>query len=134
MTARGMHGRFLLPLLLALGCGPVLADWVKVSSNEKSVFYLDGNMPKKMDNHILIRVLRDHTGPQFDHAAPYLSTIDDLEIDCGEKRVRRSYTADFAQPMGAGRPVYFEHGPMSWNYPPPNTIFKRIMDIACARH
>jgi hypothetical protein len=35
--------------------------------------------------------------------------------------------------MGGGKPVYTEHGPMSWNRASPNTIIKRIVEITCAR-
>jgi hypothetical protein len=120
-------------LLLLLACGHTMADWVRVSSNERSVFYLDSSISKKVEGHIMIKMVRDHLSVQVDRSAPYLSSKDELEVDCVGERVRRIYTSDHPQAMGGGKPVYTEHGPMSWNRASPNTIIKRIVEITCAR-
>jgi hypothetical protein len=120
-------------LLLALSCGSVTAAWVKVSSNEKSVFYMDSSVSKKVNEHVMIWMLRDHISLQYDRSAPYLSSKDELELDCSGGRIRRIYSSDHPQPMGAGKAIHTEHGPMSWNDVAPNTIIKRVLDIACAR-
>ena len=43
-----MNKHWLLSLLLALGCGPALADWVRISTSETSVFYIDSAIPPKV--------------------------------------------------------------------------------------
>ena len=43
-----MKKHLLLPLLLALGGGPALADWVRISTSETSVFYIDSAIPPKV--------------------------------------------------------------------------------------
>ena len=126
-----MNNKLFLSLLLTLSCGPGMAAWVKVASNEQSVFYLDSPVPKKVGTNVMIWILRDHTSPRFGDFGAYLSSKDQIEMDCSQQRIRRIYSADHPQPMGAGKFVHSEHGPMSWNPVAPNTIVKRIVAIAC---
>jgi len=126
-----MKNRFLWGLLLALGCSPAMAQWVKIASNESSVFYIDPSASKKVGDHVMILILRDHTSVQYDRAELYLSSKDEIEVDCTGRRVRRIYSSDHPQHMGRGNFVYSEHGPMSWNKAAPKTILRRIVDIAC---
>lgn len=120
-------------LLVAVTCGPAAADWVKVTSNEESVFYLDSSVSKKVGANVMIWVLRDHTSTRYGAAGPYLSSKDQIEVDCSAGRIRKIYSADHPQPMGLGKFVHSEHGPMSWNVASPGSIIKRIVNIACMR-
>ncbi len=126
-----MNKKLLFALLFAVGCGQAMADWVKVASNEQSVFYLDSAVSKKVGANVMIWILRDHTSPRFGGAGAHLSSKDQIEVDCSARRIRKVYSADYPQPMGAGKFVYSEHGPMSWNDVAPNTIIKRVVDRAC---
>ena len=126
-----MNQHLLLPLLLALGCGPALADWVRISTSETSVFYIDSAIPPKVGANVMVWILRDHSAPQVGAGGPFASSKDQIEIDCAGRRVRRIYSSDHPQAMGQGKMVHSEHGPMSWNLAGPNTIVKRIVDMAC---
>ena len=126
-----MNKHLLLPLLLALGCGPALADWVRISTSETSVFYIDSAIPPKVGANVMVWILRDHSAPQVGAGGPFASSKDQIEIDCAGRRVRRIYSSDHPQAMGQGKMVHSEHGPMSWNLASPNTIVKRIVDMAC---
>jgi predicted thioesterase len=129
---RKIKRHLLLALLLTvLSASPALAGWLKMASNEVSVFYLESPTPKKVGTHVMIRVLRDHTSAQFAGAGAYLSSIDEIEVDCERQRIRRLYSSDHPQHMGEGKFVNSEHGPMSWNAVVPGTIVQRIVDIAC---
>jgi hypothetical protein len=61
----------------------------------------------------------------------YVSSKDQIEVDCAGRRIRRLYSSDHPQPMGAGKAVHFEHGPMSWNFATPNSIASRMVNVAC---
>lgn len=126
-----MNKRVLLPLLWALVCGPVLADWVRISSSETSVFYIDSAISPKVGANVMVWVLRDHTTPQMGLGGPYASSKDQIEIDCAARRVRRIYASEHPEPMGKGKMVHSEHGPMSWNTVAPNTIMNRVVDTGC---
>lgn len=127
-----MNKKLVLSLLLALNCSQVMAEWVKISTSEKSVFYMDSSISKKVGSNVMIWLLRDHTSPQYDGTVLTLSSKDQIEVDCNGRRIRRIFSSSHPQRMGEGEPVHSEHGPMSWNDASPNTLAKRIVDIACA--
>ena len=110
-----------------------MADWVKLSHDEQTVFYIESKASKRDGDHVMIATLRDYAAARVDRARPYRSTRDEFEVDCGAKRIRRGYTADHAQGMGKGAVVHSEYGPLSWNFAPPNTVLRRIVDVACAQ-
>lgn len=118
--------------LLALGCCPAQADWVKVISTETSEFYLDTAMSDKIAGTLMIWILRNHNSPRMAPEGQYRSSKDRLEIDCKGRRVRLIYTSDHSNPMGEGKQVHFQHGPMSWNDVAQNPVFLRIVNIACS--
>lgn len=127
-----MNSKWFMSLLLAVSCGHAWADWVKVSNNESLAFYMDTAISKKVGSNVMIWVLRDHASVQRGSAGPYLSSKDQIEVDCRGRRIRRIYSSDHPQRMGEGKFVHSEHGPMSWNDVSPGTVIKRIADIACA--
>ncbi len=69
--------------------------------------------------------------PQFAPYGAYLSSKDQIELDCRGRRARRTYSSDHPQPMGQGALLHSEYGPMSWNDALPGTILGRVVDIAC---
>ncbi|WP_367848217.1 surface-adhesin E family protein [Rhodoferax sp. WC2427] len=126
-----MKKPLLLPLLWALACGPALASWVRIATSETSVFYVDSEIPPKVGANVMVWVLRDHTTPQVGPGGPYASSKDQIEVDCAARRVRRIYGSAHPEPMGQGKMVYSEHGPMSWNDVAPKTTMRRVVDMAC---
>jgi hypothetical protein len=105
--------------------------WIKVSTHATSTIYLDSATSKRVGNNIMIWLLRDYNGPQFDGTANYLSSKDQIEVDCYNQRVRRIYSSNHPQSMGGGDFVSSEHGPMSWNDVTGDSIIRRAIDIAC---
>ena len=132
-TIATMKKPLLLPLLCALACTPALADWVRVATSETSVFYIDSAVSPKVGANVMVWVLRDHTAPQVGAGGPYASSKDQIEVDCAARRVRRIYGSEHPEPMGKGKMVYSEHGPMSWNAVAPKTTMRRVVDMACMR-
>lgn len=128
-----MVKKLIFLLLLAVTGGHAMAEWVKLSHVEQSVFYMDSAVSKKAGDRVMVWILRDHAGLRFGPSGAYLSSKDEIEVDCPGRRLRRIYSSDHPQAMGAGKFVHSEHGPMSWNDAPPNTIGSRIVNVACRR-
>jgi hypothetical protein len=126
-----LHKRILLALVLAAACEQALAAWVKVAEASGSTVYLDPAVSGKVGDKVMVWLLRDHAETRFGTAGPYLSSKDQIEIDCPGRRVRRIYTSDHPKPMGEGRFVASEHGPMSWNDAQPRSIMGRVVELAC---
>jgi len=124
---------FLLLLLLAAFAGPVRAEWVKVASSEQDVFYLDTEPSEKFNANIMVWVLRDHLGVRYGPQGAYLSSKDQIEVDCRQRRIRLIYSSDHPQAMGRGKFIHSQHGPMSWNAVDPRSTLNRIVSVACAR-
>ena len=113
--------------------GPVVTagSWIKVSANATSSIYLDSTVSKRVGSNIMIWLLRDYNGPQYDGSVNYLSSKDQIEVDCSGRRVRRIYSSNHPQSMGGGAFVSSEHGPMSWNEVTWDSVIRRAVDIAC---
>jgi hypothetical protein len=126
-----LHKRILLALVLAAACEQALAAWVKVAEASGSTIYFDPAASKKVGDNVMVWLLRDHAETRFGTAGPYLSSKDQIEIDCRGRRVRRIYVSDHPKPMGEGRFVASEHGPMSWNDAQPRSIMGRVVELAC---
>jgi hypothetical protein len=126
-----LHKRILLALVLAAACEQALAAWVKVAEASGSTVYLDPAVSGKVGDNVMVWLLRDHAETRFGTAGPYRSSKDQVEIDCRGRRVRRIYTSDHPKPMGEGRFVASEHGPMSWNDAQPRSIMGRVVELAC---
>jgi len=125
--------RLLLAVILAAACGQALAAWVKVAEIAGSTVYLDSAASKKVGDNVMVWLLRDHHALRFGNGGPYLSSKDQIEIDCQGRRVRRIYASDHPKAMGEGRFVASEHGPMSWNDAQPRSVMARVVDLACVR-
>ena len=126
-----LHKRILLALVLAAACEQALAAWVKVAEASGSTVYLDPAVSGKVGDKVMVWLLRDHAETRFGTAGPYRSSKDQIEIDCRGRRVRRIYVSDHPKPIGEGRFVASEHGPMSWNDAQPRSIMGRVVELAC---
>jgi hypothetical protein len=99
-----MKNKLWFAVLLLSICSQGMADWVKISANEKSVVYMDPSQSKKVGSNVMIWLLRDHASAQFEGTAPSLSSKDQIEVECSGRRIRRIYSAAYAQHMGEGAP------------------------------
>ena len=119
-------------LALALASWQARADWVRVSSSQQSVFYIDSKKSPRVGDNVMIWVLRNHKAMQASQSLMVRSSKDQIEVDCAGRRIRRIFSSDHGRPMGEGPMLHSEHGPMSWNGVPPNSTVSRIVDVACA--
>ena len=122
----------LAAVALGLASWQVRADWVRVSSSQQSVFYIDSQKSPRVGDNVMIWVLRNHKAMQASQSLMVRSSKDQIEVDCAGRRIRRIFSSDHGRPMGEGPMLHSEHGPMSWNGVPPNSTVSRIVDVACA--
>ncbi len=106
-------------------------SWLKVSANSTSTIYLDSAVAKRVGSHIMVWLLRDYNATQYAGGVSYLSSKDQVEVDCAGFRIRRIYSSNHPQPMGGGEFVSSEHGPMSWNSVAQGDPMWRVLNIAC---
>jgi hypothetical protein len=112
---------------------PAWAEWIQVTRTDKDVFYLGSEKSEQFGANIMVWVLRDHVGPRYGPQGAYLSSKDQIEIDCRNRRIRLIYSSDHPQAMGEGKFIHSSHGPMSWNMVDPRSTLNRIVNLACAR-
>lgn len=120
-------------LLLTVFASPVRAEWLKVASTDQDVFYLGTEESEKFGANIMVWVLRDHVGVRYGTHGAYRSSKDQIEVDCQQRRIRLIYSSDHPEPMGRGKFIHSEHGPMSWNAVDPRSTLNRIVNVACVR-
>ena len=121
----------LIAALMATSGTAALADWVKVAETGQSVIYLDPAVSRKVGDNVMVWLLRDHADRRVGAGGPFRSSKDQVEVDCRARRVRLIYSSDHPKPMGEGRFVHSEHGPMSWNAAPAQSVMGRVVALAC---
>ena len=127
-----MKYKCMVAVVLAMGSLVAHAEWIRVSTTQQSVFYIDSNKSPKVGNNVMIWVLRDHKQMLPGQGLAVRSSKDQIEIDCAGRRVRRVFSSDHGRRMGEGPMLHSEHGPMSWNAVALHTPISRIADVACA--
>ena len=126
-----LHAPIFVVLLLAAASAHCATTWVKIADTDQSSVYLDSAVSQKVGDNVMVWLLRDHTSPRVGAAGPYLSSRDQVEVDCRGWRVRRIYSSDHPKTMGEGRFFHSEHGPMSWNAATPSSVMGRAVELAC---
>ena len=127
-----MKWKLVLAVVLALASLVAHAEWIRVSTTQQSVFYVDSKKSPKVGDNVMVWVLRDHKQMLPGQGLAVRSSKDQIEIDCAVRRVRRIFSSDHGRRMGEGPMLHSEHGPMSWNAVALNTPISRIADVACA--
>ena len=87
---------------LALASWQARADWVRVSSSQQSVFYIDSKKSPRVGDNVMIWVLRNHKAMQASQSLMVRSSKDQIEVDCAGRRIRRIFSSDHGRPMGEG--------------------------------
>ena len=127
-----MKWKLVLAVVLALASLVAHAEWIRVSTTQQSVFYVDSKKSPKVGDNVMVWVLRDHKQMLTGQGLSVRSSKDQIEVDCAGRRIRRVFSSDHGRRMGEGPMLHSEHGPMSWNAVSPGTPVSRIADVACA--
>ncbi len=96
-------------------------------SIDTSVYF--GRKTILQNNNRLLWVLFDYSRLSYQNNQ---SNAHYLEIDCQRWAYLELSKYGYNQPMGQG-PSEVKANSKDWNYPPPNTVFLRIIQAACKR-
>jgi hypothetical protein len=105
--------------------------WIAAANSEQAGFYVDSEPISRAGSHVVVWTLRDYGKTKLGAGGYFLSTKDELEIDCASRYFRRILTSDYSGQMGKGKVVRSEQGSMSWNAVTPDSVIQRMVDLAC---
>jgi hypothetical protein len=127
-------GFWLLITLLVLSSGPVYAEWVVVSGNDKTgmTVYVDPDTIRRKGDLVKVWQLIDFKTMQGGRSpGRFLSTKFQKQFDCAEERLRLLACTDFSGNMGTGEPAdaYVDEG--NWVPVEPDSINQALWEVAC---
>jgi hypothetical protein len=105
--------------------------WIAAANSEQADFYVDSVPIKRSGSHVVVWTLRDFHYSKLGAGGYFLSTKDELEINCASGYFRRIQTSDYSGQMGKGKLVRSEQGSMSWNAVTPDSVIQRMVGLAC---
>tara|TARA_B110000858_G_scaffold116514_1_gene133060 strand:- start:128 stop:580 length:453 start_codon:yes stop_codon:yes gene_type:complete len=94
--------------LILLFSSSVFAEWKYIGehSDEKISFYIDTDNIKQIDNDIFSYTMLEDYGIELVIGTGVLSSINDEQIDCKNKKFRKRHSIFFTENMGAGEQFY----------------------------
>ena len=127
-------GFWLLITLLVLSSGPVYAEWVVVSGNDKTgmIVYVDPDTIRRKGDLVKVWQLIDFKTMQGGRSpGRFLSTKFHKQFDCVEERLRLLSCTDFSGNMGTGEPAdaYVDEG--NWVPVEPDSVNQALWEAAC---
>ena len=110
---------------------PAFAEWIKIGkTNSGDTFYVDWSNIRYHEGYEYFWVLRDFASPQlFGSSDTYFG-----KGDCKNFRYKYLTTLHFEKPIGEGAPILIESFTdvnRIWEYPSPETIYGKILKLAC---
>ena len=122
--------RLVLCLLLTLAAAPAWAEWVKVSENVRSVYYIDPATIRRDGNLRRVWEIEDlkERGKGGEMSRRSLN-----EYDCKEERSRILSISAHSDPMAGGKTLLDYSEPGKWGYHPPETSGQEVMQFVCAK-
>jgi hypothetical protein len=124
--------------ILRLCVGPVYAEWVDVAGKlEKGLtvytVYVDTESIQRKGDIVTLWALFDYMTIQSIVGGPWLSSKTRREYDCVEDRVRLVGYMTFTGNMGSGEAVYSNSSQGAWEPMAPDSIDRKLWDVACTR-
>lgn len=131
-------GIWSLITILRLCVGPVYAEWVDIADKlEKGLtiytVYVDTESIQRNGDIVTLWALFDYVTIQSIVGGPWLSSKTRREYDCVEARVRLVGYMTFTGNMGSGEAVYSNSSQGAWEPISPDSIDRKLWDVACSR-
>jgi hypothetical protein len=124
----------ILVFLLAVVSSSVMAEWVKVGSNETDTLYVDPSTLRFSDNTSRMWAMNDFKVTQQLHERePFKSEKVEYEYDCKLAQSRLLYFTSHTESMAGGEVVDFNVVPGEWARVSPNTGLEELWKIACGK-
>jgi surface-adhesin protein E len=123
--------------LVPLGIGPVYAEWLHVGGKvEKGLtvyaVYVETDSIRRKGNLVTLWALFDYMSIQSIVGGPWLSSKAQREYDCLEERVRLLGYMTFTGNMGSGEAVYSNSTQSAWEPMTPDSIDRKLWEVACS--
>ena len=128
--------KFILVTLLAIICGDVMADWVKIGTNGNITTYVALPSTDKTDNIVKMWGLVDLKDPGKEEAGKsFLSAKALQEYDCQKTQVRKITLSFFSENMGSGNVVHTYMDAEKWKWAPvaTGTLVESMWKMACGK-
>ena|SRR3989338_622319 len=127
-----MH-KVILMMLLSVMSSSAMAGWVKVGSNEKTTIYVDSATIQRTGHMAMMWHLIDFKTAKKDMGEAYVSTKDQNEYDCNEKKLRRRAFSEHSKNMGGGEVVYSDSFTTKWKPVTPESGIQILLETACGK-
>ena len=131
-------GIWSLITILWLCVGPVCAEWVDVAGKlEKGrtvyTVYIDTDSIHRYGDIVTLWALFDYMTIQSIVGGPWLSSKTRREYDCVAERGRLVGYMTFTGNMGSGEAVYSNSSQGAWESMAPDSIDRKLWEVACSR-
>jgi hypothetical protein len=124
-----------LALMLAIASNGAMADWIAVSKDDNSTFYVDNSSIQMEGDKIKIWGLFDFKAEQVVGRYRYQSQMTQYEFDCEKKQRRNIYSWFHSMHMGGGDVVYTIDQPDDkWSPIVSGSDAEIVSKIACAKN
>jgi hypothetical protein len=125
--------KVILMILLSVISSNAMAGWAKVGSNENATIYVDAATIQRTGNMARMWQLIDFKTTKKDMGEAYLSTKDQNEYDCNEKKLRRRAFSEHSKNMGDGEVVYSDSFTSKWKLVTPESGIQVLWETACGK-
>ena len=123
-----------LMVLLAGGSVSALADWVRVSGNDKVTAYADPATMRKRGNIVKIWSLFDFKDENiYTDGSPYLSVVRETEFNCKDNVQHMLSYSIYSANMTRGRVVDKGGEPQDWKTVSPSNMAIAMREFACKK-
>jgi hypothetical protein len=124
-----------LALVLAIASSGAMADWIAVSKDDVSTFYVDDSTIQTEGDKAKMWGLFDFKTEQAAGRYRYLSQMTQYEFDCKKKLRRDFYSWFHSMHMGGGDVVYTINRPDDkWSHIVPGSEAGIMWKIACGKN
>jgi hypothetical protein len=129
--------RIILAALMMLTAGvsaSALAEWVRVSGNDRVTAYADPGTLRKRGNIVKITSLFDFKEENtFADGSPYISVLRESEFNCKDNVQHMISYAIYSGNMARGHVVDKGGEPQDWKTVSPSNMALAMRDYACKR-
>jgi hypothetical protein len=127
--------RPILMIFLTLISSNTIAEWIKVNANDEFSTYADRSSILKKGHFVKMMSMYDYKAVQTHIAdsALYMSTQQQGEYDCKQKKSRMLAYSLYYKKMGRGKVTHYKSRPLEWIAVSPMGIDETLLEIACVK-
>jgi hypothetical protein len=121
----------LIPVVLALGSAPAMAEWTEIGGNDDVVFYADiDSLVASGPTKTMWTMIGSKTERMFGEVK-FSSVKTQFEFDCPANKARELQTAFFSGPRADGKQVAGYTEPGDWTEVDEASLKGGLLKIAC---